>query len=389
MFEGSSGSISPPICTATTIASAVSSLATHQAVSSLPVFSPKSRAELKSAVDAYLDFSAKKGWFRRSHDHHGPIAEWDVSRVADMSQMFAGARSFNGDISKWDVSRVTDMSAMFLNAQSFNGDISNWDVSSVQCMAFMFFDATYFNGDISNWDVSSVQDMDSMFFDARSFNSDISQWDVSSVTNMPRILFSAESFNGDISKWDVSSVQDMSGMFSSALLFNGDISKWDVSSVQDMCLMFVETSFNGDLSKWDVSSVTDMTMMFYKAPSFTQKLCTSAWVHSEAVKTRMFDGSTGSISPTLCTLPTALAATVPERELIARLLVSTASISSTIARPNACAKCGTFAKSGRSSCCAPGGAWYKDCGDAVNRNVKYRWFEGAKACRRKFQAICM
>ena len=43
----------------------------------------------------------------------GDMSKWDVSRVIDMSVMFAGAESFNGDMSKWDVSSVTDMSVMF------------------------------------------------------------------------------------------------------------------------------------------------------------------------------------------------------------------------------------------------------------------------------------
>ena len=48
-----------------------------------------------------------------------------------------------------------------------------------------------------------------------------------------------------------------------------------------------------------------------------------------------------------------------------------------------CAKCGRFGKSGRVSCCATGGAWYKNCGGAANKNVDHRWFEGVEACKRK------
>ena len=53
---------------------------------------------------------------------------WDVSSVADMRTMFAGAKSYTGDISIWDVSRVTGMRVMFSRAKSFIGDISGWDV---------------------------------------------------------------------------------------------------------------------------------------------------------------------------------------------------------------------------------------------------------------------
>ena len=83
----------------------------------------------------------------------------DLSRVTDMSRMFAGAFDFNGDISSWDPSSVTDMSRMFAGAASFNQDISAWDVSSVTDMGGMFARAVDFNGDISSWDTSSVTDM--------------------------------------------------------------------------------------------------------------------------------------------------------------------------------------------------------------------------------------
>merc|ERR1712032_998978 len=38
-------------------------------------------------------------------------------------------------------------------------------------------------------------------------------------------------------------------------------------------------------------------------------------------------------------------------------------------------------KSGRASCCAPGGAWYKNCGGSSNRNANHRWFDGVEVCK--------
>ena len=143
------------------------------------MFSPKTRKELKDAINMCLKLSddCSKG-------PHGPIGTWDVSQVTDMSHVFSSDTSFSGDISKWDVSRVTDMGWMFEWASSFNGDISNWDVSQVTDMQGMFEYATSFNVDISNWDVSRATNMKAMFYYATSFNVDISNWDVSRVTNM-------------------------------------------------------------------------------------------------------------------------------------------------------------------------------------------------------------
>ena len=145
------------------------------------VFSPKTREELKSAVDECL-----KRWSRQgdcSKSPYEPIGTWDVSHVTDMNKMFYGALEFHGDISKWDVSRVTDMAYMFWGAISFNSGISKWDVSRVTSMTGAFF-STAFNGDISKWYVSRVTEMSFMFYGATLFNSDISKWDVSSLTDM-------------------------------------------------------------------------------------------------------------------------------------------------------------------------------------------------------------
>ena len=144
-----------------------------------------------------------------------------------------------------------------------------------------------------------------------------------------------------------------------------------------------------------------MDYMFSGAVSFNQKLCVGAWVHSKASKKSMFVGSLGSISRSVCkstpspvtTRQYASRQPITERELIARTTVTTSvttsAITSTIASMMTCPKCGTFKKSGRVSCCASGGAWHKNCGGAGNRNVDHRWFEGADACKRKFNVVCM
>ena len=105
----------------------------------------------------------------------------DLSQVESMSNMFAGATSFNQDISGWDVSKVTHMGLVFRGATSFNQDISDWDVSKVTSMAGMFAEATSFNQDISDWDVSKVTLMETMFRGATSFNQDLGSWTSNAV----------------------------------------------------------------------------------------------------------------------------------------------------------------------------------------------------------------
>ena len=163
-------------------------------------------------------------------------------------------------------------------------------------------------------------------------------------------------------------------MFSDAAAFNIDISKWDVSRVVTMDYMF---------SHWQGTS------------SFKQKLCGPAWVHSKASKKSMFTGSFGSIASQECTSTTAHQYVshrpIPGRELIVGASITTSVNTRTLAiapsNEMMCPKCGKFEKSGRASCCAPGGAWYKDCGGAGNnKNVDHMWFEGVEACKRKSKA---
>ena len=45
-----------------------------------------------------------------------------------------------------------------------------------------------------------------------------------------------------------------------------------------------------------------------------------------------------------------------------------------------CLKCGIIKKSGKRSCCARGGAWFKNCGDADDTKFDHTWAEGIEAC---------
>ena len=70
---------------------------------------------------------------------YGPIADWDVSAITDMSGLFyyLYADISNADISNWDTSGVTTMEEMFYGASVFNQPLS-FDTSSVTTMYGMF-----------------------------------------------------------------------------------------------------------------------------------------------------------------------------------------------------------------------------------------------------------
>jgi surface protein len=94
------------------------------------------------------------------------LALWDVSKVTDMSGMFASS-AFAGDISAWQVGRVEDFSFFADFASSFASDLSLWNVTSAQDMSWMFRASKSFNSNIANWDVSRVTDFSSMYVSFR------------------------------------------------------------------------------------------------------------------------------------------------------------------------------------------------------------------------------
>ena len=87
-------------------------------------FTPKSRTELKEAVDLmYLDC-------KKAFDIYSHIKYWNVSKITDMSCMFADATSFN-QLLNFNTSSVTNMSCMFDGATSFN-QLLNFNTSNKQ-----------------------------------------------------------------------------------------------------------------------------------------------------------------------------------------------------------------------------------------------------------------
>ena len=46
-----------------------------------------------------------------------------------------------------------------------------------------------------------------------------------------------------------------------------------------------------------------------------------------------------------------------------------------------CAKCGISKRSDTATCCAPGGSWFKKCGDPGDSNYEHTWLQGIRACQ--------
>ena len=131
-------------------------------------------------------------------DSYDPVPDvrW-LSEALRLNDASGGSRF--GPIEDWDVSAVTDMSAMFEDVAAFNGDLSAWDVSNVAKMNYMFAGAAAFNRDLSAWEVGNVKEVCSMFCRTNAFDGNISTWNVSNVINMQKMFEQATAFNGDLS----------------------------------------------------------------------------------------------------------------------------------------------------------------------------------------------
>ena len=208
-----------------------------------PTITPFTTTTLQPAVTTWCSDSAT------AEANYGPIANWDVSLVDDMSGLVmtycsAASATFNGDLSAWDVGSVTTMQFMFSSASSFNVDISAWDVKSVTTMEYMFYQASAFNQDLSLWEVGSVTDAAGMFSSASSFNSDISMWDVGSVTSMGFMFYQAAAFYQDLSVWSLASTATVESMFTSTPDFNVVLC-WDLVGITTTDMF---TSSSGSVS---------------------------------------------------------------------------------------------------------------------------------------------
>jgi surface protein len=135
------------------------------------------------------------------------MKDWDVSKITDMSKLFAQRTQFNQPLNNWNVSQVTNMSFMFWGCENFNQPLDSWDVSKVTDMEGMFVKCKAFNQSLDSWNVSKVTDMTSMFMYCTTLNQTFDNWKTENVTNMKFMFYHCEAFRTTeyaiqlVSKW--------------------------------------------------------------------------------------------------------------------------------------------------------------------------------------------
>jgi surface protein len=224
--------------------------------------------------------------FRECPNFNGPVGNWNISNVTDITGCFQYSPKFNQPLSNWNTSNVTSFYELF-SGSIFDQPIGNWNTSKVtnigQC-----FTSTPFNQDIGNWDVSKVTNMIYVFSYNNKFNQNIGSWNVQNVTNFYIMFAGATAFNNggspSIDNWRFKTsggTVSMQAMFVGATSFNQPIGSWNVQNVDDMGNMFNgATSFNQPIGSWNVLGVSGTTNdgnsgmgnMFNGATSFNQNI---------------------------------------------------------------------------------------------------------------------
>jgi len=179
-------------------------------------------------------------------DQYGDVSEWDVSKVTDMSYLFAWRGNHSNENARQSFSSPRATRLGTKHGTVPDGRIDPYHVNIYR----------NFNEDISGWDVENVTNMSYMFSGCRTFNQDISEWNVSNVTNMSYMFYWNRAFNKDISKWgdklgNVALIGGFDGMFQGSKRFDQSICTW--IPLQNNCAVMrdveeeIPTRQNGEL----------------------------------------------------------------------------------------------------------------------------------------------
>lgn len=148
-------------------------------------------ASIGSFADRSALLIARDAWCENATSAaaaYGPIGNWDVSRVTDLSYVFCSAYGscYTGEYSAYAETHVScEEAGCNIKCATFNDDVSNWTTSSVTSLDFTFRSAAQFNQPLL-WDTSRVSSMLWTFKSATAFNQCVAD-DQSGPVLAPRV----------------------------------------------------------------------------------------------------------------------------------------------------------------------------------------------------------
>lgn len=218
------------------------------------------------------------------------LANWDTSKVTDMSYLLAGTKITNTDaLSGWDTSKVTNMTSLFAGDEKLSDitGLKEWDTSNVTNMQDTFYRCGFEDISVlSNWSVDNVTNMCATFRACSNITNvkALAGWHTDNVTTMVQ-LFCECSKLSDISglrEWETGAVTDMSSLFDNcgSLTSATGLEKWDTSNVTRLYALFNECYKLKDISalaSWKTGAVTDMQQMLAYCEKLTDVTSLAKW----------------------------------------------------------------------------------------------------------------
>ena len=139
------------------------------------------------------------------------ITNWGLFDFAFTSfnyQAFRGCKNLN--ITATDIPVISGLSldGCFNDCDAFNNvSFSGWDVSNIANFSDIFYGNGGTYSGLDTWDVSSATNFFRAFFGASVYD-DISGWDVSNVTNMSQMFYGNGALNCDLASWNIVNVSN-------------------------------------------------------------------------------------------------------------------------------------------------------------------------------------
>jgi surface protein len=240
------------------------------------VYKPQTKKELENSINRRQKGHSEEvyfpnGWKNPQEDKNGdpidnginitkffgPMNDWDITLITDLSGLFRFNMTFNEPIEKWDTSNATNMSQMFRAAEAFNQSLVDLTPPKIKILAmshehcYSFIMAMHcvrqeggkrrfvrklpvflirnilsstFGKLIKGWNTEQVKSMAEMFDGAEAFNQPVNHFDTRNVETMFRMFHSTNAFNQQIDQFDVN-VYDMTGMLHNAKAYKQPFGK--------------------------------------------------------------------------------------------------------------------------------------------------------------------